>query len=137
MHNNIPEGPPYPIRAITDGAWHYIRNLLPEALYIEKHLMGQQSKWHDYWPSWLFEATFDERTRSLVQRYMRRPAEQLYNLESDPHEFENLADDPAHAEIKRSLSAELDGWMREQHDPGAAIDTEAQWKAAKDGKHFT
>jgi len=135
MHNNIPEGPPYPIRAVTDGTWHYIRNLTPEALYIEKHLMGQ-NQWHDYWPSWVFQATFNERTRRLVQRYMRRPPEQLYRMDQDPHEMANLADDPAHADAKRRLSAELDRWMREQGDPGAALDTEAQWRASKQGRHF-
>ena len=37
MHNNLPEGPRYPIRSITDGRFRYIRNLLPQELYIEKH----------------------------------------------------------------------------------------------------
>ena len=40
MHNNIPEGPAYPIRSVTDGEFHYIRNLTPDETYIEKHLMG-------------------------------------------------------------------------------------------------
>jgi len=136
MHNNIPEGPPYPIRAVTDGRYHYIRNLTPEAIYIEKHVMGQTSKWHDYWPSWMFESTFNARTRDLVLRYMRRPPEQLYTMDTDPHEMTNLIDEPAHAEAKRRLSAELDRWMAQQGDPGAAIDTEQQWQASKKGQHF-
>ena len=41
-----------------------------------------------------------------------------------------------HAEAKKRLSAKLDRWMREQGDPGAALDTQAQWRAAKQGKHF-
>jgi uncharacterized sulfatase len=31
-HNNIPEGPAYPVRSITDGQWRYIRNLTPQSL---------------------------------------------------------------------------------------------------------
>ena len=135
MHNNIPEGPPYPIRAVTDGTYHYIRNLAPEALYIEKHVMGQ-NQWHAYWPSWVFETTFNERTRRLVNRYMRRPPEQLYRTDTDPFEMTNLASDPAHASAKKRLSAELDRWMKQQGDPGAAIDTQEQWQASKQGKHF-
>ncbi len=135
MHNNIPEGPPFPIRAVTDGTHHYIRNLTPGALYIEKHLMGQ-NQWHDYWPSWVFESTFNERTRALVHRYMRRPPEQFYRVDHDPFEMNNLADEPAHADAKQRLSAELDRWMAEQGDPGAEIDTEVQWQAAKQGNHF-
>ena len=136
MHNNIPEGPPYPIRSVTDGTYHYIRNLIPDALYIEKHLMGE-SRWHDYWPSWLFDSTFNEHTRALVYRYMRRPPEQLYRLDEDPFEMNNLADDPEHADAKDRLSAELDRWIAEQGDPGASIDTKEQWEAARRGNHFT
>ena len=135
MHNNIPEGPPYPIRAVTDGTYHYIRNLTPEAVYIEKHIMGK-TRWHDYWLSWLFESTFKERTRAIVNRYLRRPPEQLYRMDEDPYEMKNLADDPAHEKGKKRLSEELDRWMEEQGDPGAAIDTEEHWRAAKQGAHF-
>ena len=135
MHNNIPEGPPYPIRAVTDGTYHYIRNLTPEAIYIEKHLMGP-NKWHQYWPTWVADTTFNEHTRFVVTRYMHRPAEQLYRMDDDPCEMTNLADDPTHAAAKERLSAELDRWMAQQGDPGAEIDTEAQWQAAKQGRHF-
>jgi uncharacterized sulfatase len=135
MHNNIPEGPPYPIRSVTDGTYHYIRNLTPEAIYIEKHLMGQH-KWHRYWPTWVFESTFNEHTRMLVNRYMKRPAEQFYQMDEDPFEMTNLADDATCAQIKERLSKELDRWMEEQGDPGAEIDTEEQWQAAKEGRHF-
>jgi len=137
MHNNIPEGPPYPIRAVADGTYHYIRNLRPEALYIEKHLMGDAGRrWHNYWPSWVAETTFNKHTEKCVRRYMRRPPEQLYRVDNDPCEMTNLADDPKHAGAKARLSAELDRWMKQQGDPGAAIDSEKEWKAAKAGRHF-
>ena len=135
LHNNIPEGPPYPIRSVTDGTYHYIRNLTPDAIYIEKHLMGQ-NKWHQYWPTWIVDATFNEHTRMVVNRYMHRPAEQLYRMDDDPYEMANLADDAEYVEDKKRLSAELDRWLKEQGDPGAAIDTEEQWQAAKEGRHF-
>ncbi len=135
IHNNIPEGPPYPIRSVTDGIYHYIRNLTPDAIYIEKHLMGV-NKNTKYWPSWVVDATFSERTRTIVNRYMHRPAEQLYRMDEDPYEMTNLADGPVHAQEKKRLSEELDRWMKEQGDPGAAIDTEEQWRAAKEGRHF-
>ncbi|MCK4960421.1 MAG: heparan N-sulfatase, partial [Planctomycetes bacterium] len=135
MHNNIPEGPPYPIRSVTDGKWHYIRNLTPDAIYIEKHLMGQ-NQWHQYWPTWVVESTFNPRTNMLVNRYMHRPPEQLYRVDKDSFEMTNLAADPEYANEKRRLSAQLDRWMAQQGDPGADIDTEEQWTASKEGKHF-
>ena len=45
VHNNYPEGPPYPIRSISDGRYRYIRNLTPDEIYIEKHLMGSDGRW--------------------------------------------------------------------------------------------
>jgi uncharacterized sulfatase len=40
IHNNVPEGPPYPIRTVTNGEYRYINNLTPDDIYIENHLMG-------------------------------------------------------------------------------------------------
>jgi hypothetical protein len=57
---------------------------------------------------------FDQpETYTLVKRYMRRPAEQLYHTAVDPAELRNLATDPQHAAIKAELSAELDRWLAE------------------------
>ncbi len=67
MHNNVPEGPPYPIRSLTDGKFHYIHNLNHEALYNEKHVTGRVSSnkyWmslNNYWPSWMFHSARDEK----------------------------------------------------------------------------
>lgn len=122
MHNNLPEGSPYPIRAVRDRQYRYIRNLLPENLHIQKYIMGI-SHTH-YWQSWLLAAGNNKKKAyQLVNRYMKRPAEELYNSQQDPYELNNLADDPQYAEIKNRLSKELDRWMTEQNDPGAALDT--------------
>ena len=137
-HNNIPEGPSFPIRTISDGTYRYIRNLTPEKLYIEKHLMGINGKGelnNMYWQSWIFESWQSPRTYDLVQRYMHRPAEEVYHTASDPYEMENLAGSPAVAEIQQRLSDELDRWMKSQGDPGAEQDTHQSHQAAKMGQH--
>jgi len=137
-HNNVPEGPPYPIRSISDGEYHYIRNLTPENLYIEKHLMGFQGKGllnNPYWQTWIWDSALSDRTYQLVQRYMQRPAEELYHTLSDPYEMQNLAGSPAVADIQQRLSAELERWMASQGDPGAEQDTRESLEAAKIGKH--
>lgn len=133
MHNNIPEGPPYPIRTVTDGTWRFIRNLSPDCLYIEKHLMGPKNL---YWPTWLNTSWDRPETYALIHRYMRRPAEELYHTAADPYELTNLAGDPRHAKIQARLSAELDRWMKDQGDPGAPLDTLEAWQASKDGRHL-
>ena len=135
MHNNNPEGPPYPIRSVSDGMYHYIRNLRPENLYIEKHLMARMTP-NEYWLSWIFESPNDERTYNLVMRYMKRPAEELYRIDTDPEEMNNLIGNQDLSDVKKRLSDELDTWMREQGDPGAEIDTKEVWTNASKGNHF-
>jgi len=139
VHNNVPEGPSYPIRTVSDGRYRYIRNLRPEEIYIEKHLMGfsgDGSLNSAYWATWVQDAWANPHTYMLVKRYMRRPAEQLYHTDTDPYELNDLADDQASAKIKARLSAELDRWLASQGDPGVPQDTIEALRAARDGKHL-
>lgn len=139
MHNNLPEGPPYPIRSAGDGRFHYIRNLSPGEIYIERHLMGVQGDGrlnNPYWGTWVFTAADNPRTYQLVKRFTVRPPEELYDLAADPYEMNNLAADPAFADAKARLSAELDRWMAEQGDPGAPQDTPEALEASRKGTHL-
>lgn len=138
MHNNLPEGPRYPIRSVTDGKHRYIRNLLPNEIYIEKHLMGGGRLNNPYWATWVgADPLRQEKTYQLVKRYMSRPAEQLYITKADPYELNNrIAETGKMAEMKDSLRGALNTWMEQQHDPGAPVDTAAALKAARQGEHL-
>jgi uncharacterized sulfatase len=139
MHNNIDEGPAYPIRTVSDGQYRYIRNLTPDEIYIERHLMGLTGDGkinNPYWSTWMSNNSNDRHTYNMVKRYMHRPAEQLYHTAKDPFEMTNLADDPALSGIKKRLSDELDRWMKAQGDPGAPLDTPEAYKAARRGVHI-
>ena len=48
----------------------------------------------------------------------------------------NRAGDPGVMDIQARLSRELDRWMKEQGDPGAAQDTHQAHQAAREGKHL-
>jgi len=48
---------------------------------------------------------------------MREGRERLYDLQADPDETNNLADDPAFEETKNDLRARLVGWMEATNDP--------------------
>ncbi|MCG6186304.1 sulfatase family protein [Maribellus maritimus] len=135
MHNNVPEGPPYPIRSITDGKYHYIKNLAHENLYIEKHLMARMTE-NQYWPSWIFEASSDQKILDLVTRYQKRPPEELYDMTSDSNEMNNLSNREGFTAIQNKLSKKLDEWMTKQGDPGTAIDSFEELNNARKGNHF-
>jgi uncharacterized sulfatase len=138
VHNNIPEGSAYPIRTVSDGTYRYIRNLTPDEIYIEKHVMGTAGDGglnNPYWATWVWAAAEDPRTYALVKRYTLRPPEELYHTAADPFELTNLAADPAHGAIKDRLRVELDRWLAAQGDPGPPQDTPEAVGAARRGEH--
>ena len=53
-----------------------------------------------------------------------KPREELYDLNSDPHEINNLAQSPEHRPVLEELRAALDKWINETHDLGAVPEAE-------------
>ena len=49
-------------------------------------------------------------SRSL-KNYLFRPSEELFDLENDPEEIDNLAEDPAHKELLLQLRETLEQWQ--------------------------
>jgi N-sulfoglucosamine sulfohydrolase len=136
VHNNTPEGEPYPIRSIRDDRFHYLLNLTPEASYHEKHVMVADSRL-TWWPALkAAEAEGDLRATYLLEKFHNRPEEELYLVDDDPYEMTNLADDPAYAETKQRLRAELEDWIASQNDPGTLLDTPAVHAANKRGESW-
>jgi len=59
--------------------------------------------------------------RRTIGAFLYRAEYELYDLEQDPDELVNLADDPAHAALKTELMAELDAFQRRTKDPWAGL----------------
>ena len=134
LHNNIPEGPPYPIRTISNGSYRLIRNLLHDNVYIEKHMMGIVGDTVHHNPclhSWIWNSSTSPRSNLLVQRFLRRPAETLHHTKADPHELKNIIHDPSFAAIRQKLSEELDAWLISQRDTGTSQDSWEWYAKAK------
>ena len=123
IHNNIPEGTSYPIRSIQDKRYKLIINLTPEAVYYEKHMMNINDK-KRVWGSWVEDARTNNIAKQIVDRFTNRPATEFYDLETDPWELNNLANDVQHAGRIARMETELKKWMRRQGDTGAALDVE-------------
>src|SRR5262249_36527437 len=108
----------YPIRAVRDRTWAYVRNLDPDGkhtTHVDKAAAGDGRV---YWDSWVAKAKTDAAAAAVVRRYHTRPAEELYDLMSDPWQLKNLAAQPAHAETLKALRADLDRRMKDQGDGG-------------------
>lgn len=115
VHNNVPEGPAYPIRSISDGKYRLIWNLTPEATYLEKHV--EKNEWYLSW-----KAADTEQAHKILNRWQHRPEFELYDITKDPYEFNNLADKAAYKQKKAELIQELKKWMEQQKDTGADKD---------------
>lgn len=120
-HNAHGPGEPslYPSRAVTDGRLRYIRNLRPEKTYV----LPADATDPEPWGNGSYQATLDARDEfpvqyDLLQRTLHRPAEELYDLHTDPGEIVNLVEDRRYAGPLERLRGALDEWMRDTEDPG-------------------
>ena len=114
----------YPSRSVRLGSLKYIRNLDSKSEF-HTHIDLRPADTR-YWPSWVEHAKSDSGIAALVDQYLHRPPEELYDLSADPDELKNLAADPAHAADLAAARKALDEWMTANHDQGMASDIAAK-----------
>lgn len=123
IHNNLPEGPPYPIRDIRDQHYKLILNLTPDKNYYIKHMMNPEKK-KSYWNTWKARSEGSVTDKKLVRRIEMRPATEFYDLKNDPYELNNLAMDAQYKSKIAEYTRRLKEWMKQQGDNGADMDKE-------------
>ena len=128
-HANVRKGDlSYPVRAVRTDEWLYIRNFRPDRwpagdpeMYIAVGPYGDI----DGGPS--KSLLLERRGSPSIARFFdlataRRPAEELYDLKTDPDQLANVATDPGRNSTKARLRRMLDEWMRTTGDPRATTD---------------
>jgi len=116
----------YPMRAVRTDRFLYIRNDKPDR-WPEGTPRYQRAHTPD---GWLGDADngqtkfylWANRDHPDIQpfydlAYGKRPAEELYDLEKDPHQLHNIAGDPDYAEDRQQLADRLSALLREAGDP--------------------
>lgn len=121
IHNNIPEGPAYPIRSIRDRRYKLILNLTPEKDYYIKYMMKPEDKGSAF-NSWLRKGETNEEARLLAYRISKRPAVEFYDIQKDQYELNNLSDKVEYKAVMQKMNSELEKWMRQQGDTGVEMD---------------
>ncbi len=101
-----------PRRAVRDRRFKLIRNLVPG----RRNPLGAVDGCSAY-AAVMGEAFAGTPVRAAIETAMQPPEWELYDLESDPVEYHNRADDPAHAATLTRLRVALDGWRRRTDDP--------------------
>jgi uncharacterized sulfatase len=113
----------YGIRAIVDENYRYIWNLTPEIEFL--NVVNNKDIPDSWWKSWLVKAKSDDKAKTLVTKYSKRPMEELYNIKDDKWCQNNLADNPEYGYVKQKLRTQLLNWMAECGDKGQQTELEA------------
>ena len=102
----------YPMRALRTRQYKYIVNL---AAPLEFRIAGDIASS----PTWKAIAARPGAGLGVrtLQAFLHRPPEELYDLQADPAEVHNLADDPARRTVLERMRAEMTRFRRETHDP--------------------
>jgi len=137
------------IRCVVTKRFKYIRNFYPERAYTENpgfpHFETYIAKVHPihavmfvkYYQGTLTPA--QARFMNTMSPSVNRPGEELYDLENDPDELTNLADNPAYESVRKHLSDRLDQWIVETKDVGEndPIDPDGAVEAMATGFYST
>jgi N-sulfoglucosamine sulfohydrolase len=108
----------FPQRTIRDARYKLIHSPVrdredPAARYYRMHGAS-------HWSGCLTDeelAGASEQTKAGYARWLDPPEFQLYDLQSDPHEWNDLSSDPRHAVTKQQLQHALKQWQADTHDP--------------------
>ena len=103
------------MRGVRTKKYRYIRNYMPHRIY-GQHL----------WYLWrspstrAWEDAYNSGECNAVQSrfWQTKPAEELYNVEKDPHNVNNLANDPEYADVLKRLRKENKRWTRKNRGAG-------------------
>ncbi|TJZ63561.1 sulfatase [Sphingobacterium olei] len=121
IHNNIPEGPAYPIRSIRNNRFKLIVNLNSDQMYRIKYMTDTTNRQQVY-TSWVRKGENDETAYKLAQRIVKHPPVEFYDLLHDPYELHDLSGNESYFTTIDEMRKELFKWMEAQGDTGAGLD---------------
>ncbi len=103
-------------RAIRDKQYKYIRNYYPDKPYVLS--MAYPNVMPTMQELYRLDAEGALEGPQTLWLQSSRPVHELYDLDADPHEINNLARNPEHRERLRRMQEALDTWMRDINDLG-------------------
>jgi N-sulfoglucosamine sulfohydrolase len=115
----------YPVRSIRDKKYLYIRNLNSSVTF--QNILTKSP----VFASWLKADNQTDIARA--QAYINRPAEELYDVEKDPNQLNNLAGNSQFAALLKHYALELDAFMKKQGDEGMVTEKKALERQPKSG----
>ena len=109
------------VRTVRDKRFRYIRNYMPHRIYGGKVRYLWRAKSIQSWEAEFKKSTLDEKQSAFWQS---KAVEELYDIRNDPHNVNNLADDPKYKEDLLRLRNVLQKHMKETRDLGFVPEAE-------------
>jgi N-sulfoglucosamine sulfohydrolase len=103
-------------RTVKNTRYSYIRNFLPHYPLIQPNFYSDQSEIMK--ELYRLKKTTDMNKAQQSMWLPRRHPEELYDIESDPEETDNLADDPRYVNVLEEMRTQLKQWLISIRDTG-------------------
>jgi len=100
-------------RSVTSERYHYIYNALPKQEFAQVDMVKTEA-WQE-----VVKANSENRLSGLIQNfyfYKERAVFELYDLQNDPYELNNLSGQKEYQEIEKTLRDEMEKKMLIDHD---------------------
>ncbi|TWU16344.1 sulfatase-like hydrolase/transferase [Allorhodopirellula heiligendammensis] len=109
------------VRSCTDGRFVYLRHFYPDRPYLKHVAYMFETPTTRIWKD-LFDA--GELNEAQARFWKTKPVEDLFDLQTDPDEVNNLASSPEHQEKLAELRNATKQWMRSTRDLGLLTEAE-------------
>lgn len=115
------------IRSVRSRKYKYIRNFKTDRPYTQPTYMDFDNV---AFVEVMHQLHNDKKLNANQDRFMsdKRPEEELYDLENDPFELNNLADSPEYKDILKTYADVLTDWIAETGDKGQYPENEENLK---------
>ncbi|MBN3521642.1 sulfatase [Algoriphagus lutimaris] len=135
-HANVRKGDlSYPMRAVRDHQYLYIRNLMPErnpagdpSVHVS---VGQYGDIDNSITKFLImnmeRKSIPGQPDYFKLAFEKRPEEELYDVVNDPYQLTNLAENNTYSEVKAKMRQKLQNWMEKTGDLRATEPRSLYW----------
>ncbi len=102
----------YPMRVAITGQYKLIWNIAWQLPYPHASYLWQSATWQS-----VLHSENQQYGQKTVESLTHRPQFELYDLQKDPGEIKNLADDPRYADVLKKMKTKLKHFQQKTNDP--------------------
>jgi hypothetical protein len=110
------------MRSARDARFLYVRNMAPELPYAGHIIYRNQSAIMQEWLRLQAAGTLTGPAALWMRTH--RPAEELYDVRTDPHQIRDLSSEPAHRATLERMRRAVTDWMARIDDQGLVNEAE-------------